>query len=159
MRAYILPKWKKYTPQKSTKNCLVETFLFVARLGLNEILDNPVQNLSNQSDEKVRVQFKYNGNSIIYCWVLIYVLIYLLLRSLFKTIKTKTTLNLSYVALENNISMCNCSSKAFQRAQTQITKYTIHNNKKNQTFLQIKIYQFYITITNPIFALPLLKQS
>jgi len=55
MRAYILPKWKKYTPQKSTKNCLVETFLFVARLGLNEILDNPVQNLSNQSDEKVQV--------------------------------------------------------------------------------------------------------
>ena len=77
MRAYILPKWKKYTPQKSTKNCLFET---LARLGLNEILDNPVQNLSNQSDEKVQVQFKYNGNSD---GVLIYVLIYLLLRSLF----------------------------------------------------------------------------
>ena len=58
---------------------------------MNEILDNPVQNLSNQSDEKVQVQFKYNGNSnIIYSGVLIYVLIYLLLRSLFKTIKTKT---------------------------------------------------------------------
>jgi len=67
---------KKYTPQKSTENCSFET---IARLGLNEILDNPVQDLSNQSDEKVQVQFKYNGNSN---GVLIYVLIYLLLRSL-----------------------------------------------------------------------------
>lgn len=48
--------------------------------------------------------------------------------------------------------------KSFLKGQSQIKKYTIHNNKKIQAFLQVKIYQFYITITKPIiFAHPFVK--